>query len=168
MRDDDLEAFAALNADPRVMEHFPAPFSRAESDAAAARIRANVEQHGFGLWAVELPGQESFVGIVGLTRATFDAQFTPCVEVAWRLCAEHWGHGYATEAARASLALGFEQLGLDEILAWTTPGNRASLRVMEKIGMTRDASCDFEHPRVPVGHRLRRHVVYRASSPARR
>jgi RimJ/RimL family protein N-acetyltransferase len=159
----DVDAFAAMNADPRVMRHFPATLSRAESDAMVARIRDDVAQRGFGIWAVEIPESAPFIGIVGLARSRFAAPFTPCVEVAWRLAAEHWGKGYATEAARASLRYGFTALGLDEILAWTTPENTASLRVMAKLGMTRNPAEDFDHPRVPQGHRLRRHVLYRIS-----
>jgi RimJ/RimL family protein N-acetyltransferase len=109
-RDADLAPFAALNADARVMEHFPAPLGRAESDAAAARIRSHLDAHGFGLWAVEVIGQTPFVGYTGLSRPRFDAHFTPCVEIGRRLAATHWGHGYATEAARAVLRVAFEQL----------------------------------------------------------
>jgi RimJ/RimL family protein N-acetyltransferase len=163
--DDDLGAFADLNADPQVMRHFPAPLSRAESDDLAALLLANVSEHGFSVWAVELPGRARFIGILGLSRATFAAPFTPCVEVVWRLAAAHWGQGYATEGARASLRFGFEELRLDEILAWTARENHASRRVMDKIGMRRDPDADFDHPRVPEGHRLRRHVLYRARRP---
>lgn len=160
----DAEAFAAMNADARVMEHFPAPLSRAESDEQRVRIRSCVEEHGFGAWAVEIPERARFIGIVGLHVATFEAPFTPCVEVAWRLAAQHWNQGYATEAARASVAFGFEQLGLAEILAWTATDNRASRRVMEKIGMIHEPAGDFDHPGVPLGHRLRRHVLYRIAA----
>jgi RimJ/RimL family protein N-acetyltransferase len=157
----DADAFAALNADPRVMVHFPAPFSRQQSDALLARIQASTAEQGLGFSAVELAGE--FIGIVGLGYASFEAPFTPCVEIAWRLARAHWGKGYATEAARASLRYGFEELGLGEVLSWTSPENRASWRVMERLGMVRDPSSDFDHPRVPEGHRLRRHVVYRIS-----
>ncbi len=161
LADEDVDAFAALNADPRVMERFPATLSRAETEDLVGRIRANLAMHGYGVWAVEVPGRARFIGIVGLHRATFEAPFTPCVEVAWRLAAEHWGQGYATEAARAALRFGFEELGIEEILAWTTPGNVASWRVMEKLGMRHDPAADFDHPGVPEGHPLRRHVLYR-------
>jgi RimJ/RimL family protein N-acetyltransferase len=152
-----------MNTDPRVMEHFPATLERAESDALAQRIRAHFAEHGFGLWAVEVPGQVEFAGFVGLSVPTFGAHFTPCVEVGWRLAAEHQGTGYATEGARAALACGFEALGLDEIVSFTVPANRRSRRVMEKLGMRRDPADDFDHPSLAPGHRLRRHVLYRLS-----
>src|SRR5262249_32174896 len=137
-RDSDVESFAALNADPRVMEHFPALLSSAESAASAARIRAHLEEHGFGLWAVEVVGVTSFAGFVGLAVPRFEAAFTPCVEIGWRLAFAHWGQGYATEAARAAVAFGFERLGLAEIVSFTVPGNVRSRRVMERLGMARD------------------------------
>ena len=160
-REDDLEPFAALNADPAVMEHFASPLGRPESDAFVARIMAHFAREGFGFWAVEAPGVAPLVGLVGLARPAFEAPFTPCVEIGWRLAREHWGKGYATEAARASLRYGFEQLSLDEIVAFTVPGNVRSRAVMERIGMTRSADDDFDHPSLPEGHRLRRHVLYR-------
>jgi len=160
-RTSDLEPFAALNADPRVMEHFPSTLSREESDAYAARIIAQGDALGFGLWAAEIPGVTPFAGFVGLSVPGFEAHFTPCVEIGWRLAAEYWGRGYATEAARAALAFGFDAVGLDEIVSITTPGNQRSRRVMERIGLTRDAEDDFDHPLLPAGHPLRRHVLYR-------
>ncbi len=160
-RSEDLAPFAALNADPRVMEHFPAPLSRAESDALAERIQAHFDAHGFGVWAVEAPGVAAFAGFVGLAVPRFEAHFTPCVEIGWRLAAEHWGRGYATEGARAAMAFGFESLELDEIVSFTAPANVRSVRVMEKLGMTRDPEEDFDHPSLPEGHPLRRHVLYR-------
>ena len=164
-RGEDRAPFAALNADPRVMEHFPAVLSRAESDALAERIEAHFAEHGFGLWALEAPGVASFVGYVGLVWARFAAPFTPCVEVGWRLAAEHWGRGYAPEAARAAAAHGFGELGLREIVSFTVPANANSRRVMEKLGMIRDPADDFDHPALPPGHRLRRHVLYRLARP---
>ena len=166
-RDDDLEPFAAMNADSAVMEHFPNPLSREESDETAARIRAFMEVRGFGLWAVEVPGSLPFVGFVGLTSPLFEAPFTPCVEVGWRLARVAWGLGYATEAARAALDLGFDRFGLDEIVSMTVPRNVRSRRVMEKLGMTRDPADDFDHPRLPEEHPLRRHVLYRLPSSRR-
>ena len=160
-RESDLAPFAALNADPAVMEHFVAPLSRAESDALADRIVRRWAEHGFGLWAVEVPGGAPFIGFVGLSYHDFPAHFTPCVEVGWRLAREHWGHGYATEAARESLHFGFEELGLEEIVSMTSRENLRSRAVMERIGMTHDPADDFEHPNVPAGHRLRPHVLYR-------
>ncbi|HEX4561896.1 MAG TPA: GNAT family N-acetyltransferase [Gemmatimonadales bacterium] len=161
-RDEDFPAFAALNADPRVMEYLPRPLDRAESDARAARIRAHFARHGFGLWAVEVPGVADFIGFVGLSVPDFEAHFTPCIEVGWRLAHEHWGQGYATEAARAALDFGFRRLALEEIVSSTVPANRRSRSVMERVGMTRTAADDFDHPVLPEEHPLRRHVLYRA------
>jgi ribosomal-protein-alanine N-acetyltransferase len=160
-RDADLAPFAALNADPVVMEYFPATLTRAESDAAAARIRRELAERGFGLWALELPGVAPFIGFTGLSVVRFEAHFTPCVEVGWRLSREHWGKGYATEAASKALAHGFGALGLAEIVSFTAVTNQRSRRVMEKLGMTHDPNDDFEHPALPPGHPLRRHVLYR-------
>jgi RimJ/RimL family protein N-acetyltransferase len=164
-RDEDLAAFAALNADPVVMEHFPKLLDRAESDALAARFRDHFEYHGFGNWAVEVPGIAEFIGFVGLTVPRFEAHFTPCVEIGWRLAHAYWGRGYATEAARAALEFGLGQLTLDEIVSFTVPANRRSWRVMERIGMTRNPADDFDHPALAEGHLLRRHVLYRARAP---
>lgn len=161
----DLEPFAALNADPAVMEHFPKPLDRAESDAFVARVRAHFAREGFGFWAVEAPGVSDLVGLVGLARPPFVAHFTPCVEVGWRLARDHWGKGYATEAALASIRYGFERIGLGEIVAFTVPENARSRAVMERLGMTRTDRDDFDHPSLPEGHRLRRHVLYRIGRP---
>jgi RimJ/RimL family protein N-acetyltransferase len=160
-RDSDLEPFAALNADPRVMEFLPAPLDRAESDAFAAKIREDFAKHGFGLWAVEVPGVAPFIGFIGLSVPSFKAPFTPCVELGYRLAFDHWGLGYATEGAMAALEFGFKQARLKEIVSFTVPENRRSRRVMEKLGMTRDPEDDFDHPKLEAGHKLRRHVLYR-------
>jgi RimJ/RimL family protein N-acetyltransferase len=160
-RPDDRDPFAALNADPRVMEFFPAVLDREQSDAQADAIERHFQRHGYGLWALEVPGVTPFAGFVGLNHVPYDTPFTPAVEVGWRLAAELWGHGYATEAASAALAHGFTEAALTEIVSFTTPVNLRSLRVMERIGMTRDRSGDFDHPRLPAGHALRRHVLYR-------
>lgn len=162
---EDRAPFAAMNADPRVMEHFPALLSREESDALASRIEAHFEQHGFGLWAVQIVDAAPFAGFIGLSIPRFEAHFTPCVEIGWRLAADCWGQGYATEGARAALAIGFESLRLDEIVSFTAVGNLRSRRVMEKIGMMNDPGGEFDHPVLPPGHRLRRHVLYRISRP---
>lgn len=160
-RDEDRAAFAALNADRRVMEHFPSVLSREESDAAAERIAAHFQRHGYGSWAAEIPGVAPFIGFIGLAVPRFEAAFTPCVEIGWRLAAPFWNQGYATEGACAALEYGFRQLGLQEIVSFTVPANVRSRRVMEKIGMTRDPSEDFDHPLLAEGHPLRRHVLYR-------
>lgn len=167
--DDDLLPFAALNADPEVMEHFPAPLTREQSDALAGRIRADLTRRGVGLFAVEaragtITESPCFVGFCGLAVPSFEAPFLPAVEIGWRLARVAWGRGLATEAARACLARGFA-LGLPEIVSFTSPRNTRSISVMEKLGMTRDHAADFDHPRVPVGHPLRPHVLYRLSAP---
>jgi RimJ/RimL family protein N-acetyltransferase len=148
------------------MEHFPAMLTHAESDAFVDRIEARFDRQGFGLWAVEVVGVVPFIGFVGLNPPSFEAHFTPAIEIGWRLARAHWGRGYATEGAKAALAFGFEQLGLAEIVSFTVPANEASWRVMERLGMTRDPADDFDHPALPVGHPLRRHILYRLGSPA--
>ncbi len=160
---DDRASFAAMNADAEVMEFFHAPLTSAESDAFVDRIEQHFEDSGFGLWAVETqePSAGRFAGFVGLWTATFDAPFTPAVEVGWRLDSWAWGRGYATEAAERVLADGFERLDLPEIVSFTAAINLGSRRVMEKLGMTTDAGEDFDHPRVPAGSPLVHHVLYR-------
>jgi RimJ/RimL family protein N-acetyltransferase len=160
-RDDDRDAFAALNADAVVMEHFPAVLTRERSETVLDLIEAGFDEHGFGLWAVEERPGGRLLGMTGLQRVPFLAPFTPAVEVGWRLFPFAWGRGYATEAASAALDHGFGPARLPQIVALTTPANRRSLAVMERLGMTRDAADDFEHPRLPAGHRLRRHLLYR-------
>jgi RimJ/RimL family protein N-acetyltransferase len=162
--DADNEPFAEMNADPEVMAHFPAVLSREESDAIAGRIRKHFDERGFGPWAVELPGDAPFIGFVGLMAPSFEAHFTPCVEVGWRIARAHWNKGYATEGARAALLLGFGELGLREIVSMTVPANVRSRRVMEKLGMKRDPKGDFDHPRIPKGSPLERHVLYRINA----
>jgi len=159
--DADLEPFAALNAHAEVMRYFPAPLSRAESDALAARIRAELAERGFGMWAVESPGEAPFLGFVGLAAPAFRAPFTPCIEIGWRLAWRFWGKGYASEAARGVLDRAFGELGLREVVSFTTVTNTASRRVMEKLRMRRDPREDFEHPSLAAGHPLRPHVLYR-------
>ncbi|HZD88425.1 MAG TPA: GNAT family N-acetyltransferase [Gaiellaceae bacterium] len=166
-RDSDLEPFAALNADPETMRFFPAPLAREESDAIAERARRHLEEEGWGLWAVEVAGGPPFAGFVGLARPSFEAHFTPAVEVGWRLAREHWGNGYATEAGRAALAFAFVELGLAEVVSFTSKLNAPSWRVMERLGMARDPEDDFDHPRLPPGHPLRPHVLYRLAGGAR-
>jgi ribosomal-protein-alanine N-acetyltransferase len=160
-RDEDRPPFAAVNADPLVMEHFPAALSRAESDALVDRIEAGFDERGWGLWAADVRESGAFIGFVGLNPATFAAPFTPAVEVGWRLAREHWGHGYATEGAGAALDFGFDKLALGEIVSFTTHANTRSRRVMERLGMQRDPADDFENPNVPEGSPIRPHVLYR-------
>jgi ribosomal-protein-alanine N-acetyltransferase len=167
-RNDDLAPFAAMNADPRVMEFFPQTYSPAESAEGLARIRGHFAAHGFGLWAVSVIGGPAFVGMIGLAVPSFRAPFTPCVEVGWRLLVEHWGRGYATEGARAALAFGFDRLALAEIVSFTAVRNVRSRQVMERLGMHRTPDDDFLHPSLPDGHPLRAHVLYRLSEAAYR
>jgi RimJ/RimL family protein N-acetyltransferase len=160
-RESDRESFARMNADPRVMEFYPATLSRRESDSVVDRIEQHFRQHGFGLCAVELRRDGSFIGFIGLNVPSFDAPFTPCVEIGWRLAADCWGQGLATQGANAIVRYGFETLALDELVSFTVPANARSLRVMGKLGMTHDPTDDFDHPQLPPGHPLRRHVLYR-------
>lgn len=160
-REEDRAPFAALNEDEAVMEHLLGPLTRQQSDALADRIAGHFAREGFGWWAVEAPGMADFIGTVGISVPAYTTAFTPCVEVGWRLAHPYWGQGFATEAARAALAFGFGQAGLSEIVAMTVPGNARSRAVMAKLGMTRTEADDFDHPLVPEGHRLRRHVLYR-------
>jgi RimJ/RimL family protein N-acetyltransferase len=160
-RESDRQLFAALNADPRVMEFFPHPLSAEESGALVDQIEVHFERHRFGFCAVELIKDHSFIGFIGLAVPTFSAHFTPCVEIGWRLSVASWDLGLATEGAREMVRQAFEVHGLKELVSFTVPANIRSRRVMEKLGMTRDAADDFDHPRLPEGHPLRRHVLYR-------
>ncbi|HXH61970.1 MAG TPA: GNAT family N-acetyltransferase [Fimbriimonadaceae bacterium] len=164
-REEDLDPFRRMNADPVVMEHFPAPLTAEQSDVFVEKIARHFEEHGYGLWAVEVKGGAPFIGYVGLWTQSFEAPFTPCVEVGWRLAADHWGRGYATEGGRASIDLGFHHAALDEIVSMTAVENARSIRVMQRLGMTHDPADDFDHPRIEPGHRLRRHVLYRIRKP---
>ena len=160
-READIAPFAALNADPRVMEFYPRLATFAESEVFAKRANAKLFERGFGLWAVEAPGLAPFIGYVGLAEPSFSAHFTPCVEIGWRLAWEHWGRGYATEAARAALRHAFGFLGLQEVVSFTAQDNWRSRRVMERLGMRHSPTDDFHHPSLPEGHALRRHVLFR-------
>jgi RimJ/RimL family protein N-acetyltransferase len=160
-RESDRETFHRMNADPRVMEFFPACLTRSESDALIDRIEAHMDRYGFGLYAAQLRETAEFIGFVGMGWTPFEAHFTPCVEIGWRLGSAYWSRGLATEGARECLRYGFETLELPEVVAMTVGANVRSRRVMEKLGMTCDSADSFEHPRVPLGHRLRKHVLYR-------
>lgn len=158
-RDEDRLPYAALNADPEVREYFPGVLDFAGSEAERERIQARIEQQGWGFWAVELKETSAFIGFTGL-NAPEGLPCSPCVEIGWRLARAYWGKGYASEAAREALRIGFEQLALDEIVAFTALSNHRSRAVMERLGM-RNTQEDFDHPRVPAGHPLRRHCLYR-------
>ena len=158
----DREPFAALNADPKVMEFYPAPLDRAASDAMANRCQSLIAERGWGCWAVETKKTQEFIGFVGLHIPAPELPCSPCVEVGWRLARQHWHKGYATEAARGALRVGFEILGLSEIVSFTSVHNLRSRAVMQRLGM-REAAETFEHPNVPMGSVLRQHCLYRLS-----
>jgi RimJ/RimL family protein N-acetyltransferase len=160
-READREPFANMNSDPQGMQYFPAVLSRPESDSFFDRIQSDFETQRFGLFAAELRATETFVGYIGLAVPSFEAHFTPCVEIGWRLLRSFWNRGLATEGAWAVLKCGFEKIGLDEIVSFTAAPNLPSRRVMEKLGMTHDPADDFSHPKLPDGHWLRWHVLYR-------
>ncbi|WP_413505039.1 GNAT family N-acetyltransferase [Serratia grimesii] len=164
-RDEDLPAFAALNADPQVMRYFPTPLTSEQSDALADKIRQFMRQHGWGLWALEVKGGAPFIGFVGLAIPADDLPCSPCVEIGWRLAAAHWGKGYASEAAKAALHFAFEHMNLAEVVSFTAGTNQLSRRVMERIGMYSNGES-FLHPRLPQGHPLQKHVLYRLGQPS--
>jgi RimJ/RimL family protein N-acetyltransferase len=158
----DREPFARLNADPRVMEFFPSVLDRATSHAGIDRAQTKIADRGWGFWAVESKQDKQFIGFVGLEIPRADLPFSPCVEIGWQLAFEYWGKGYATEAAKAALRVGFDRLELLEIVSFTAIDNHRSSAVMERLGMIREAET-FEHPSLPVGHPLREHCLYRLS-----
>lgn len=163
-RPEDREPFYRINSDPKVMEHFSGTLSRSESDQLVELAEAHFARHRFGPFAAELRETEQFIGFIGISIPAFDAPFMPAVEIGWRLEPAFWNRGLATEGARAVLRYAFDVLQLKEVVSFTVPDNFASRRVMEKLGMTRDPADDFDHPRLPEGHRLRRHVLYRLSN----
>jgi RimJ/RimL family protein N-acetyltransferase len=165
-RENDYESFAAINAHPRVMEFFPRPLTRAESDAMIGRIERHFDTHGFGLWAVEVRDVAPFIGFTGLSFWKRANGSEPLVEVGWRLAFPYWRQGYATEAARSALQYGFETARLTEIVSFTAARNLRSRAVMERVGMHHDPADDFDHTALPVGHLLRHHVLYRLSAEA--
>ena len=156
----DFAPFAALNADPRVMKHFPGVTTGTQSNVLVERFQERQARGVISFSAVERKSDGAFIGLAGLSRPGVNLPIGPCVEIGWRLAFEHWGQGYATEAALAWLALGFTDMGLDEIVAFTVPGNDRSVAVMKRIGLRRDRARDFEHPALPQGHRLRPHLLY--------
>ena len=164
-RDEDFAPFAALNADPQVMAHFPALLNRSESDALAVRCRELIDARGWGFWATEIKASGEFIGFVGLHTPIAELPFSPCVEIGWRLARPFWQKGYASEAARATLRFGFNDLALAEIVTYTSLGNQRSQAVMEKLGMHRTAE-NFQHPALPVDHPLREHCLYRLARSA--
>jgi len=165
-RDDDRAPWASMNADPEVMRYFHDTMTRDQADAMLDRMDAALTAQGWGLWALERQDTGELIGFTGLAVPTYDLPFTPCVEVGWRLARSAWGRGYATEAAREALRVGFDEIGLPEVVSMTSVPNTPSRAVMERIGMTRDPGGDFEHPAVPPGHPLRPHVLYRIRAEA--
>jgi RimJ/RimL family protein N-acetyltransferase len=157
----DVEPFSRLNADPRVMEFFPATLSRVETEVMIQMFEETFIREGFGLWAAELKETRSFIGFIGLNVPAYPLPFSPCVEIGWRLAFDNWGKGYAQEGARAALSFGFEMVGIKEIVSFTATNNVRSRQVMERIGMNYDSQGDFDHPRIAPDHPLRRHVLYR-------
>ena len=160
-KESDLPLFAKMNADARVMEYFPSTLNREESNSLAQRIQQELKEKEYGLWAIEVVGAASFIGFVGLHYQAFSAAFTPCIEIGWRLAYEHWGKGYAFEAASKVTEYAFQTLKLRELVSFTTVGNQRSRKLMERLGMTRRLEDDFEHPKLPKGHPLRPHALYR-------
>lgn len=165
--DADLPLFAAMNADPDVMEFFPAPLSVEESNQLADKIQKELREKEYGLWAVEVPEVSQFIGFIGLHLANFDAPFCPCVEIGWRLAKEFWGKGYATEGAKAALEYAFNTLDLEEVLSFTAEINKRSRKVMQRLGMRHDPTGSFDHSMVPDGHPVKHHVLYRLRNPKR-
>lgn len=165
LTDADMEPYLAMAADPEVMRYVsPTPIPRASAEAAATHYRRLLETKGYGYWAIEVAGGASFAGIILLQDVTFNASFTPAVEVGWLLPRPYWGNGYATEGGRAALDHAFTTLRLDEVVALTAASNVASQRVMQRLGMTHDPVDDFDHP-YTIGTPLQRCVLYRAKRP---
>lgn len=162
-KDSDLEPMAAIDQDPKVCEFLPGQGSLEGTRGGIAYIKQHFETHGFSVYAVELKSTGEMIGFVGLSVPSFEAHFTPCVEIAWRLASHHWNQGYATEAAKAVLQYAFTKLNLNEVVSFTVANNYASRRIMEKIGMHREAAGDFDHPRIEKESPLCRHVLYRIS-----
>ena len=158
----DRAPFAEMNADPEVLRFFQSALTVEETDVLVDAIGRHFERHGFGLWAVELKETNEFAGFIGLSVLSFQAHFTPCIEIGWRLAARFWNQGLATEGASLVLAFAHDRLGMEEVVSFTAADNLASQRVMEKIGMVRDMKGDFDHPQIPKGHPLCRHVLYRS------
>lgn len=165
-RETDRAAWAAMNADPEVMRYFHDTLTREQSDAMLDRMGAALEERGWGLWALERQDTGELIGFTGLAVPAHDLPFQPCVEVGWRLARSAWGLGFATEAGRESLRVGFDEVGLGEVVSMTSVLNGPSRAVMHRLGMTRDPADDFEHPAVPPGHPLRPHVLYRLRADA--
>lgn len=164
-QDSDLEPYTAMNRNPEVMRYFPGLRNREETRESLQRQREFIAQRGWGLWAVAVDGE--FAGFTGLAIPTLDAAFMPCVEIGWRLQRRYWGRGIAFQAATKALDYGFNALNLPEIVSFTAEVNQRSRQLMERLGFVRHASEDFDHPAMPAGHELRRHVLYRKHAEAK-
>ncbi|MBX9770450.1 MAG: GNAT family N-acetyltransferase [Candidatus Obscuribacterales bacterium] len=162
-QESDVEPFCAITSDPEVRRYYPNVLSASETKTLVVRIKAHFEKENFGLWSVELKSTGEFIGYTGLQKPTIEAHFMPCVEIGWTIAKKHWGNGYAPEAAAKALEDGFTRIGLDEIVSFTTVSNDKSIRVMEKLGMTRNPKDDYSHPLLPQGHPLKPHVLFRLS-----
>jgi len=164
-RDDDVESWVQMNADPKVMKFLLRRYTRELSESIVRAIRETLERVGYGWWVVEVRGGLSFAGVICLQDVPFSAPFTPAREIGWRFAFEAWGRGYATEAASAALGFAFDQLNWNEVVAFTSVANVRSQRVMQRLGMRHDPRDDFDHPRLEEGHPLRRHLLYRIQKP---
>jgi RimJ/RimL family protein N-acetyltransferase len=162
-KESDVEPYAAMNADAEVMRFFPKLLTREESALSMARQRARIEERGWGWWAVEVDGV--FAGFTGLAEPKFTSHFTPCVEIGWRLRKEFWGQGIAFDAAQQAVKYAFSELRLSELVSFTAAVNLRSRKLMERLGFSHEAVDDFDHPEIPEGHWLRRHVLYRKLPP---
>ena len=165
-RDSDLETWIEMNQNPDVMRFFPKLMTREEATATKIRVQTFLDEHEYGFWAVEVKGHDPFIGFVGLNDPQLGIEAMPGVEIGWKLHTRGWGQGYATEAASRALSFGLQELQIPEIISFTSPLNKPSIKVMERIGLYRRSDLDFEHPRVDEGHVLRPHLVYSSSAGA--
>lgn len=163
-REEDADVFTAINQDPRVIEFLRGPLSFKDCQDFITKTNRRIAKWGFGLWATTLKNSGELIGFVGLNIPDFESHFTPCIEIGWRLASQHWGKGYATEAAKSVLDVGFKKFVLNEIVAFTVPKNLRSIAVMERIGMKRDLAGDFLHPKLTPNHPLSQHILYRISN----
>ncbi len=161
-KESDYSPFAKMSADERVMEFFPSVFTTEESDEKVNIKKSLIQKHGWGFWALEEKSSNKFIGFTGLHISSNELPFSPCIEIGWRIFPEYWGKGFATEAAHECLRFGFEDLNLDQIVSFAVKNNFKSLAVMERLGMFKDPE-NFEHPAIPIGHKLRQHSLYRLS-----
>jgi ribosomal-protein-alanine N-acetyltransferase len=159
-KEEDYIPFSKLNADPKVMEFFPSVLTKVQSDVMASTLKALLSEQGWGFWVIEEKEIGLFVGSLGLHEPTDKLPFLPCVEIGWRFSFEHWGKGYATEAGQEVLKFAFDVLELDEVVSFTAVINKRSSSLMERLGM-KNSYENFEHCTLPIGHRLREHVLFK-------